>query len=179
MAVKFRKKLFSRFDIAKAHISNQGTHFYNAIMKKVLGRYGVHHRLGTHYHLQTSGQVVVTNRGFKRIMEKTDSHNRRVWSEKLEDVPWAFHTTYKTPIGTTPFKLVYIKAFYLTFELELKSYYALKSSNLDLQFAGKNRFMQLHERNELRVEAYNNSRIYKERTKRHHDARLKDEKQFK
>ncbi|XP_076914238.1 uncharacterized protein LOC143573174 [Bidens hawaiensis] len=78
----------------------------------------------------------------------------------------------------TPFKLVYGKACHLPVKLEHKAYWALKSANLDLSCAGKNRFGQLHELEELRSQAYENSRIYKERIKKLHDAWLKDHKQF-
>nr|GEZ47174.1 reverse transcriptase domain-containing protein [Tanacetum cinerariifolium] len=67
---------------------------------------GVTHRLSTVYHPQTSGQVEVSNRGLRRILERTIGENRASWSNKLDDALWAFHTTYKTPIGCTPYKLV-------------------------------------------------------------------------
>ncbi|XP_076951090.1 uncharacterized protein LOC143624262 [Bidens hawaiensis] len=120
--------------------------------------------------------VVVTNRGIKRILEKTVTQNRKDWSEKLDDALWAFRTAYKTPIDMTPFKLVYWKACHLPVELEHKAYWALKSANLDLACVGKNRFSQIHELKELRGQAYENSRIYKERTKKLHGTRLKDHK---
>ncbi|GJU53992.1 reverse transcriptase domain-containing protein [Tanacetum coccineum] len=69
-------------------------------------KYGVTHRLSTAYHPQTSGQVEVSNRGLKRILERTIGENRASWSDKLDDALWAFCTAYKTPIGCTPYKLV-------------------------------------------------------------------------
>ncbi|GJT97165.1 reverse transcriptase domain-containing protein [Tanacetum coccineum] len=70
----------------------------------VMSKYGVTHRLSTPYHPQTSGQVEVTNRGLKRILERTVRENRASWSDKLDDALWAFRTAYKTPIGCTPYK---------------------------------------------------------------------------
>ncbi|GJW69935.1 reverse transcriptase domain-containing protein [Tanacetum coccineum] len=87
-------------------------------------KYGVTHRLSTAYHPQTSGQVEVSNRGLKRILERTIGENRASWSDKLDDALWAFRTAYKTPIGCTPYKLVYGKACHLPIELEHKAYWA-------------------------------------------------------
>nr|GEV17997.1 DNA-directed DNA polymerase [Tanacetum cinerariifolium] len=84
-----------------AIISDRGTHFCNDKFAKVMSKYGVTHRLAAAYHPQTSGQVEVSNRGLKRILERTVGENRASWSEKLEDALWAFRTAYKTPIGCT------------------------------------------------------------------------------
>ncbi|GJW13334.1 reverse transcriptase domain-containing protein [Tanacetum coccineum] len=97
--------------------------------------------------------------------------NRASWSDKLDDALWAFRTAYKTPIGCTPYKLVYRKACHLPIELEHKAYWALKHANFDLETAGDHRKVQL---NELRDHAYENSLIYKEKTKRIHDAKIKN-----
>ncbi|GKD15189.1 reverse transcriptase domain-containing protein [Tanacetum coccineum] len=90
------------FRMPKALISDRGTHFCNKIMEKTMKRYGVNHRFSTSYHPQTSGQVENTNRSLKRILEKTVKDNPAIWSRKLDDALWAFHTAYKTPTGTTP-----------------------------------------------------------------------------
>ncbi|GKA45214.1 reverse transcriptase domain-containing protein [Tanacetum coccineum] len=87
--------------------------------------------------VKTSGQVEVTNRGLKRILERTVGENRASWSDKLDDALWAFRTAYKTPIGCTPYKLVYGKACHLPVELEHKAYWALKHANFDLKIAEK------------------------------------------
>ncbi|GJR94793.1 reverse transcriptase domain-containing protein [Tanacetum coccineum] len=130
-------------------------------------KYGVTHRLSIAYHPQTSGQVEVSNRGLKRIIERTIGENRASWSDKLDDALWAFCTAYKTPIGCTPYKLVYGKACHLSIELEHKAYF-------DLVTTGDHRKVQLNELNELRDHAYENSLIYKEKTKRVHDSKIKN-----
>ncbi|GJU43129.1 reverse transcriptase domain-containing protein [Tanacetum coccineum] len=175
---KFLKSLFARFGAPRAIISDRGTHFCNDQFAKVMLKYGVTHRLSTAYHPQTSGQVEVSNRGLKRILERTVGENRASWSDKLDDALWAFRTAYKTPIGCTPYKLVYGKACHLPIELEHKAYWALKHTNFDIKTAGDHRKVQLNELNELRDHAYENSLIYKEKTKRIHDSKhgLKDQK---
>ncbi|GKD27747.1 reverse transcriptase domain-containing protein [Tanacetum coccineum] len=147
---KFLKSLFARFGTPRAIISDRETHFCNDQSAKVMLKYGVTHRLSTAYHPQTSGQVEVSNRGLKRILERTVGENRASWSDKLDDALWAFRTAYKTPIGCTPYKLVYGNA------------------------SGDQRKVQLNELSELRDQAYENSLIYKEKTKRIHDVKIKN-----
>ncbi|GJV56356.1 reverse transcriptase domain-containing protein [Tanacetum coccineum] len=171
---KFLKSLFARFGAPRAIISDRGTHFCNDQFAKVMLKYGVTHRLSTAYHPQTSGQVEVSNRGLKRILERTIGENRASWSDKLDDALWAFCTAYKTTIECTPYKLVYEKACHLSIELKHKAYWALKHANFNLETAGDHRKVQLNELNELHDHAYENSLIYKEKTERIHDFKIKN-----
>nr|GEV18137.1 reverse transcriptase domain-containing protein [Tanacetum cinerariifolium] len=175
VVVKFLKSLFSRFGTPKAIITDRGTHICNDQFSRVMLKYGVTHRLSTAYHPQTSGQVEVTNRGLKRILERTVVENHALWSDKLEDALWAFRTAFKTHIGCTPYKLAYGKSCHLPLELEHKAFWDLKHANFDLKTAGDHRKLQLNELSELRDQAYENSLIYKERTKKLHDAKIKNQ----
>ncbi|GJV33895.1 reverse transcriptase domain-containing protein [Tanacetum coccineum] len=174
IVVKFLKSLFARFGTPRAIISDRGTHFCNDQFAKVMLKYGVTHRLSTAYHPQMSGQVEVSNRGLKRILERTVGENHASWSDKLDDALWAFRTAFKTPIGCTPYKLVYGKACHLPIKLEHKAYWALKHCNFDLKTAGDHRKVQMNELNELHDQAYKNSLIYKEKTKKIHDSKIKN-----
>nr|GEW37082.1 hypothetical protein [Tanacetum cinerariifolium] len=130
---------------------------------------------GGHYGANyTAKKVEVTNRGLKRILKRTVGENRTLWSNKLEDALWAFRTAFKTPVGCTPYRLVYGKACHLPLELKHKAFWALKHANFDLKTAGDHRKLQLNELSELRDQAYENSLIYKERTKKLHDAKIKN-----
>ncbi|GJX28762.1 reverse transcriptase domain-containing protein [Tanacetum coccineum] len=139
--------------IVKGMSSQQKKKFFKEVMLK----YGVTYRLSTTYHPQTSGQVEVSNRILKRILERTVGENRVSWSDKLDDALWAFRTAFKTPI-----------------ELKHKAYWALKHCNFDLKTAGDHRKVQMNELNELRDQAYENSLIYKEKTKKIHDSKIKN-----
>ncbi|KAJ9553829.1 hypothetical protein OSB04_017874 [Centaurea solstitialis] len=108
-----------------------------------------------------------------------DSKGFCIWSQKLEDAPWAYRTAYKTPIGSTPYRMLYKKVCHLPFEFEYKALWALKKVHLDDIASGNERLINLHELEELRSLAYENSKIYKEQQKKWHDAHLKEVKVFK
>nr|GEX70955.1 reverse transcriptase domain-containing protein [Tanacetum cinerariifolium] len=157
-----------------AIISDRRTHFCNDQFTRVMIKYVITHRLATAYHPQTSGQVKVSNRGLKHILERTVGENRASWSDKLDDALWAFRIPFKTPIGCTPYKLVYGKPCHLPIELEDRVYWALKHVNFDLKTMGDHRKLHLNKLNELRDHAYENFVIYKDRTKKLHDSKIKN-----
>ncbi|GKC45299.1 reverse transcriptase domain-containing protein [Tanacetum coccineum] len=134
-----------------------------------------------HVGINTSSlPLIIFRSGWKQrrsqqmMLELTVGENRASWSDKLDDTLWAFRTAFKTPIGCTPYKLVYRKSFRLPIELEHKAYSALKHANFDLKTAGDHRKLQLKELNVLHDQAYENSLIYKERTKKLHDSKIKN-----
>ncbi|CAM8988458.1 unnamed protein product [Rhodiola kirilowii] len=168
----FKKIIFPRFGVPRTVISDGGSHFKERHFEDLLRRYGVSHKVATPYHPQTSGQVEISNREIKAILMKTVGSSRKDWSSKLDDALWAYRTAFKTPIGMSPYRLIYGKLCHLPVELEYKAMWAIKMLNMDLQTAGDHRVLQLHELEEIRNEAYESARIYKEKTKKWHDKRI-------
>ncbi|RDX81099.1 Gag-Pol polyprotein, partial [Mucuna pruriens] len=164
VVVNFLKSnIFCRFGVLKVLISDQDSHFCNRVMSSLLHKYGVVHRIAIAYHPQTNGQVEVLNRETKKTLQKKTNPSQKDWSRLVEDALWAHRTAYRTSLGMSPYRIVFGKPYHLLVEIEHKAYWAVKQCNLAYDQAGKQRKFQLQELDELCLEAYENSQIYKKK----------------
>ena len=122
-----QRNILSRFGAPRTIISNKGSHFANKLFVKLMSKYGVKHVMGLAYHPQSNGQVEISNREIKNILEKTVNASIKDWSSKLDDALWAYRTAFKSPIAMSPYRIVYGKQCHLPLELEYKGMRAIKN----------------------------------------------------
>ena len=106
-SIKMLKEvIFPRFGVPRYLMADGASYFIHGALQKMLAKYDVNHRIVSPYHPQSSGQVEVSNREIKLILQKTVNRSRKNWSKKLDDALSAYRTPYKNPMGMFPYKMV-------------------------------------------------------------------------
>ena len=134
---KHHEIIFPRFGTPRMVISDEGSHFIDSAFWNFLKELGTRHNIVTPYHPQTSSQAETSNKQIKNILQKTVNEMGRGWKLKLPNALWAYRTAYKTPIGMSPYQLVYGKTCHLPVELEHRAHWAIRKWNMDLKQAGE------------------------------------------
>lgn len=129
------------------------------------------------YHPQSNSQVENANQEINAILEKMVAKHRCDWVEQLNEALWTFQTAYKTPIGTTPFQLVYGNMCHLPVQVEHKTFWALKTLSNEFAFCREREIMAKLDK--WRHLDYDNAQIYNEKNRAYHNKRIKDNQEFK
>ncbi|RDX79905.1 Gag-Pol polyprotein, partial [Mucuna pruriens] len=130
-----KSNIFCRFGVPKALINDQGSHFCNRAMSSLLHKYGVVHRVSIAYHPMTNDQA----KEIKKTLQKIVNPNQKNWSRFLKDALWEHRTTYRTPLGMSPYQIVFGKACHLLVEIKHRAYWVVKQCNLAYDQACKQR----------------------------------------
>jgi hypothetical protein len=143
----FEEIIFPRFEMPRIVINDRATYFIDSKFHLYVKDHGIYHNIATPYHPQTSSQAETLNKQIKNILQKTVDEMGTAWKDHLPEALWAYQTTYKTPLGMSPYQLVYEKTCHLPMELEHKAHWAIKHWNMDFKAAGEKRKMQISELN--------------------------------
>lgn len=114
-------KVVIRF-LQKHNVRDEGSYFVNKWLKRLLEMNNVRNKIVIAYHTQTNREDDLTNKEIKGILEKVVRPNRRDWSKRLDDALWAYRTTFKTPLGRFPYRIMFEKVFHLLLELDIKAF---------------------------------------------------------
>ena len=112
-----QRNILSRFGVPITIISDEGSHFSNKVVAKLMSRYQTRHVMGLADHLMSNRQAKISNRKIKKILEKTVNTRRKDRCIKLDDALYDYRTTWKTPIGMSPYKIVFGKPCHLPLKL--------------------------------------------------------------
>ena len=164
--------IFVRFGLPIEIVSDQGTHFINAVVGELLNEFLVAHRKSAPYHPQANGQAESTNKVLCTALTKIVDGNRSHWEKKLPSVLWAYRTAYKTAVGSTPFELVYGLNAVLPIEFLMPTLRVAAELEWD-GHAMSNRLSELQNLDERRLTAVHAMYVEKRRRKAWHDKNLR------
>jgi hypothetical protein len=168
--------IFTRFGMPREIVSDRGAQFTSKLITDLMELYKIKHRKTTTYHPQENGQVEVTNRELENILTKTVQFHHRDWANKLSEVVWAYHTTWKTSTRFTPYELVYGKMVLFPIEFEIKTLHTTIELGIDISAAQKEQIAQLNMLDEFLQEALQHTETLQQQRKHWHDHFIKDKK---
>lgn len=81
---------------------------------------------------------------------------------------WVYITAYKTPLGLSPYRIIYGKACRLPIELQHKGFWDIKHFNFNLTSVGQARMLQLNKLEDHMLFTYDNVELYTNKIKKWH-----------
>ena len=134
--------------------------------------YNIRHRKSNPYHPQANGQEEVTNCELKFFLTKTVHLHRRDWTSRLQEVVWAYRTTWKTTIGFTPFELLYGKVAMLPIEFEHKTLRIALTLDIDLLTTQRKHLLHLNSLDEMHRTTLEHTELVQKLRKQWHDSHI-------
>jgi hypothetical protein len=161
--------IICRFGILRAFISNNGQQFDNSLFREFYEELGIHNHYSSLGHPQANGQVEVTNRSLLKMIKTRLEGAKGLWPEELLNIRWAYRTTARTPIGKTPFRLMFGTEAVILVEIGLTSW---RTNHHDESSNDNQLRMNLDLLNEARDQATAKNRAYQQRMAYYHDRRV-------
>ncbi|XP_057819044.2 uncharacterized protein LOC131032133 [Cryptomeria japonica] len=155
------------------HKDYQGPQFTLELIVALVKEYEIRPWKSTPYHPQANGQVEVTNKELENILTKTIALHKRDWAMRLPEAVWAYHTTWKTTTGLTPYELIYGKKAVLPIEFEIKTLQTALQLSLSLSDAQKDCIVQLHSLDELHQDALFHTEVIQKQRALWHDRHIR------
>ncbi len=165
-------EIFTRFGVPHEITTDQGPQFTSNLIAALIKEYEIHHQKSLPYHPQVNGQLEVTNWKLENILTKIVSLHKRDWVTWLPEVVWAYHTTWKTTTGLTPYEIVYGKKVVLPIEFEIKTLRTTLQLGLSLSNAQRECITQLHSLDELCQDALLHTKLIQKQQALWHDKHI-------
>ena len=126
-------------------------HFFNSVVQELTQHYAVVHQKSTPYYPQANGLAESTNKTLQNILKTIVNENRTNWDTKLYSALWAYRTSYKTSIQSTPFRLAFGLEAVMPVEFQVPSLRIQILERLPEEQSEHARLQQLLELDEIRV----------------------------
>ncbi|XP_034686641.1 uncharacterized protein LOC117915182 [Vitis riparia] len=169
-----RSHIICRYGVPHELISDRGVHFKGEV-DTLIQEYGIQHHRSSVYRPQTNGAVEATNKNIKRILRKMVETSQD-WSEKLLFALWAYHTSFRTSTGATPYSLVYGMEAVLPVEIEMGSLRVALEQHISEAEWAQSRYDQLSLLDEKRLTAADHVQAYQRKMTRAFRKRVRPRK---
>ena len=138
------KEFFTCYGIPKELVTKKGAQFNSNPISTLMKQFNIRYQKSNPYHPQANGLAEVTNCEIENILTKIVHLHCRDWTSRLQEVVWAYRTTWKTTAGFTPFELLYGKVAMLPIEFEHKTLKRTLDFDIEIPKAKREHLLQLN-----------------------------------